>query len=428
MTPRLSGRAIPCRHGGSSSDDFMNDSTPDRPRLLLLAFSRVESDARVLRQARYLAPHFDVTLAGFGKKPAVLADVAGLDWFELGMKATESRWDVYWRRAAAWLARVHPWFLSVYCRHVPYMRFAWHLAQTARYRVIYCNDVDTLPMAAAALKSNGFAKIIFDVHDYSTRQSHESAYWRWERKPFVTAILNHLARRAHGTVTVVESFVPILHREFRMKKPLVVWNAPELVPLPARPAPDGKIHLIHHGGCLSLRKLELMIHMMAHAGDRYVLHMMLTRSEPAYLDFLKQEAAKLPAGTVVFEDPVLPHQIVPEISRYDIGVFLLPPVTFNYEHALPNKFFDFMGAGLAIMVGPSPNMASMVREHGLGWVTEDFEPETMGRMLAGLSEEDISAKRRASLEAREKFNAATEMAKLVALVKKVAHSKQSAEA
>ncbi|HSI62189.1 MAG TPA: hypothetical protein VLE43_03700, partial [Candidatus Saccharimonadia bacterium] len=70
----------------------------------------------------------------------------------------------------------------------------------------------------------------------------------------------------------------------------------------------------------------------------------------------------------------------------------------------------------------------MVREHGLGWVTEDFEPETMGRMLAGLSEEDISAKRRASLEAREKFNAATEMAKLVALVKKVAHSKQSAEA
>ena len=54
------------------------------------------------------------------------------------------------------------------------------------------------------------------------------------------------------------------------------------------------------------------------------------------------------------------HEIVDTIAEYDIGLFILSPINFNYYHALPNKLFEFIQARLAIAVSPSPEMARIV--------------------------------------------------------------------
>ena len=407
----------------------MTSAKDARPHICIVAFSPVARDARVLRQARYLAPHYRVTVAGFGSNPFVQEGDEGIGWHELetGGSRRPRAALVQWfclRLGLIWPRLYETWFKQLH-----YWRYAWHFVQSKRFRLIYCNDVDTLPLGIAAQRANKGCKFILDMHEYATREMDEGEEWLKVRKPLVTGIMKKLARRANGTVTVSDAFVEPFRTEFGMKRPVVVYNAPALSLLPPRrPATDGRIHLIHHGGCAPQRQLERMIQAMTHTDDRFVLHLMLVGGEPSYRALLEAEAAKVPAGRVVFDAPVPPERIAAEISQHDIGVYILPDDNFNCRYAMPNKFFDFVSAGLAIAIGPSHCMAEKTWEHGIGWVASDFTPEAFGRMLRELTPAEIAVKHAASLKLRESLNADTEMAKLLALVQKVVDGKQTPDA
>jgi len=76
-------------------------------------------------------------------------------------------------------------------------------------------------------------------------------------------------------------------------------------------------------------------------------------------------------------------------NSYDVGLYLLPPRNFNQRNALPNKFFEFIQARLAVAVGPSPEMAGLVRRHGCGVVAADFTPEALAAELNSLDANQI---------------------------------------
>ena len=77
------------------------------------------------------------------------------------------------------------------------------------------------------------------------------------------------------------------------------------------------------------------------------------------------------------------------INKYDIGLFLLPPESFSYRMALPNKLFEFIQGRLAIAIWPSPEMARIVNEYKCGIVSEDFTIESIANRLNSLSAKDI---------------------------------------
>jgi len=77
------------------------------------------------------------------------------------------------------------------------------------------------------------------------------------------------------------------------------------------------------------------------------------------------------------------------VNQYDVGIYLLPPVNFNPEHALPNKFFEFIQARLAVAIGPSTEMARIVEEHSLKVIADSFRPEALANALEQLTDESI---------------------------------------
>src|SRR5690606_30214495 len=96
------------------------------------------------------------------------------------------------------------------------------------------------------------------------------------------------------------------------------------------------------------------------------------------------------------------HEVVSFIHRYDVGVFLLPPINFNYANTLPNKLFEYIQARLAVAVGPTPEMAAIVRKYGIGLVADDFTPASLAEKLNALTEDDVKLfKQRSSLAARD---------------------------
>jgi hypothetical protein len=115
-----------------------------------------------------------------------------------------------------------------------------------------------------------------------------------------------------------------------------------------------------------------------------------------------------------------PAKIVPTLAHYDIGMHMLPVSSFNHGAALPNKFFEFMFAGLAICVGPSPEMARTVQQHGCGVVIPSFDPDDVAAQLDRLSADEIDAMKMRSIAACGSFAPENEMRVLREVVARVA--------
>jgi hypothetical protein len=61
----------------------------------------------------------------------------------------------------------------------------------------------------------------------------------------------------------------------------------------------------------------------------------------------------------------------------------------NEHLALPNKFFEFVQARLAIVVGPSPEMAKIVNQYGLGLVSNSFDAKVIANLINSMTTEVV---------------------------------------
>ena len=71
---------------------------------------------------------------------------------------------------------------------------------------------------------------------------------------------------------------------------------------------------------------------------------------------------------VFIHPPVPTTEISSFINEFDVALMVIPPVTVNELHAMPNKFFESVQACLAIVTGPNPDLAAEVRDRKLGVV------------------------------------------------------------
>jgi hypothetical protein len=180
-----------------------------------------------------------------------------------------------------------------------------------------------------------------------------------------------------------------------------VPNAPPRVAGEPHPTAPDRIRLVHHGLASRSRQIERMIDLISLLDGRFTLDLMLVSSEAGYVDWLRQRAAGNPR--IHFREPVPTNQIIASTREYDIGLFLLPPTNLNYRFALPNKFFEFVQARLAVAIGPSPEMARLVHEHQLGVVADDFEPATLAGRLNALDAPTLDRMKQASHRAADRL-------------------------
>ncbi len=340
-------------------------------RVLVLSFSDLASDPRVNRQLRFLAPHHQVTAAGWAdpripgvrfvplaprRKPLPRRLVAAA-------RLLAGRFDsYYWNRSEV-----------VDCRE----RLAGPAADAD---VVVANDIDALPVALALAPR---ARVLFDAHEYAPLEFEDRLFFRvfqqrlraWQCRTFIP--------RAAAMTTVCQSIAEAYERDTGVRAEIVL-NAPDFEPLAPSDtaARGGAIRLVHHGAAIRSRRIEAMIRTLRLLDARFTLDLYLTGADRAYFEELRREAGG--DARVRFNDPVPMRELPRVLNDYDVGLFLLEPTNFNYRFALPNKLFEFVQARLAVAIGPSPEMARVVREHGLGIVTGDFRPETMAQALGAL--------------------------------------------
>jgi glycosyltransferase involved in cell wall biosynthesis len=351
-----------------------------RHRILVLSFSPIARDARVMRHVRALAQIGDVVTCGFGPTPPGtvehlrVEEVASLPQTAAGVAMLATR---RLRRAE---------------RSAPAVRLAGALLRGRSYDLVVANDARALPTAFDAAAG---APVWADMHEWAPQErSHD---WRW--RLLVGPLATHLCRtylpRAAAVTTVSEPIAAMYRSSFGVECS-VVRNAAPFVDLSPSPVEGDRVRLVHSGGAVPGRDIEGLIEATTRLPDRFTLDLYLVPGGDGGRYLRQLRAAAVGHDRVRFHAPVAPEELPAVLNRYDVGVYSIPPTNVNMANALPNKFFDFVQARLALVVGPTPEMARLVRENGLGLVAVDFGAEALVRALQQLDRGRLSAAKAAS--------------------------------
>jgi hypothetical protein len=358
-----------------------------RPTVVILVFTEVVRDPRVMRHVAALRDVYDLITCGKGAAPAgvirhleIPAEAEHLPMTPVGLLSLAAR-----RSERAY-------------RHLPAASAASGLLRDVPFDLIIANDITTLPVA---LEVAGGRPVIADLHEFAPKEMEEDWRWRLMVQPLATHICREYLPRVAAATTVAEGIADEYRAQYGLT-PSVVTNAGPYRQPQSRPTTT-PIRAVHTGMATPNRRLETMIEAASDVpGLTFDLFLIPSPRARAYLDSLR----RLANGTtnVRILDPVPMAQVPETLDSYDLGLYVLAPTSFNNEHALPNKFFDFVQSGLGMIIGPSPEMASAVREHGMGLVLGDFSAESLRQALSDVSPVEVDAWKRAACRAAAVLN------------------------
>jgi len=374
-------------------------------KVLVLVLSNLKHDARVRRQILALKDHYKTTVVSFGGDPSP-------DYELIVVKPTNL---TLFRKALASLFLL----LKLYPTAHRILHNYYSVISTLsdrKFDLIIANDVETLPLAFAF---PGKPKVIFDAHEYAPRHFEDKKMWLIFFQDFNTWLCKKYIPKTTGMMTVGKGLALEYEKHFQVR-PTVITNANNFFDVHPGMTPENKIRLVHHGIATPSRKLELMFDVMALLDNRFTLDLILltpgfaSKGTRRYLDNLRERTKQ--DSRIKIIPPVKSSEVVNAIRNYDMGIFLLPPVNFNYENTLPNKLFDFIQARLGIAIGPTPEMAEIVNHYQLGIVSEAFTPKSLAEKLSKITTTDIEIFKKNAHVAAAELNAEVNAMKINAMI------------
>ena len=266
----------------------------------------------------------------------------------------------------------------------PRHRWALQELRKSSVRLVIANDWPALIVAQRWKEETG-GLVHYDTHEFATLEFDESLSWRLIYKRFVTLLEASAIGSADTVSTVGPRLADALQAHYDLPAPpLVIRNIPNQIELPAPTPPHWPLRLLYHGQVLPDRGLEALLDSIP---SWKTAHHLTVRGDgdAGYISELKRRAGGVPAGQVVFETAVPPDEVMPlAAASADIGVHFTPLETKQRHFSLPNKLFEYIGAGLAVAVSPGADLKQIVQGYGLGIVSRDAGAAAIAEAINGL--------------------------------------------
>jgi glycosyltransferase involved in cell wall biosynthesis len=372
----------------------------------------IQNDPRTGRQIEQLLQDYHVTVIGFGQPYPAWNQIT---WRSINMEAHRVR--RIWEMILLVLGRLFPALYGLYFWTRPRYRQCLHYALQANADAYHAADWAMLPIAVKAAQHH-HARVVIDLDEYWTLFGESSRLWLLFFSPLIHRTFQQYAAAIHLAFTVSPPFQDIYQRTYGIQCELIL-NTPPFQTTSEHTTNPQSIKLIHHGACQRDRRLENLIEAIPLCDSRFSLYFLLGKADPQYLSELQTMAQLRAPGRVFFREMVVYEQVVATISDCDIEMCYMAPTTFTWRYTLPNKLFEAMMAGLAVVVGPSPAMAEIVRQYNIGWVADGFAPQDIARTLNAIQSEQLMNARARARQAAQTFNAESELAKVTAAYRKL---------
>lgn len=296
------------------------------------------------------------------------------------------------------------------------------LAATYRPDVVHANDLDTL-LAGLILKLQFGIPLVYDAHEIYPEQFPEN-----ERSPtwhsFYTALEQALILRTDARMTVCDSLGDYFQRRYASAPFVTVRNTPSirfLVPEDVLLRRNQPVRLLYHGALFKHRGLEQLIESARYLRSARIV----LRGFGDHTTALQELATRLEVGDrVEFAPAVAVDDLVAKASESDIGLNPFPSACLNTEYALPNKVFEYMMGGLAVVSSNLIELRRLTQALDIGRLFRSLDPREMAEDLEALAaapDQVREYRRNAHRQARETYHWEHEQQRLMALYRALLH-------
>jgi glycogen synthase len=245
--------------------------------------------------------------------------------------------------------------------------------------VVHANDLDTLP-AGFLLARTWRARLVYDAHElYSEFDAPAPRL----TKRLTLALERALARRTDAVVTVSDGIAEELVKRLRLpNKPYVVVNAPHREERDFQRFDGGPLRAVYQGRLGPGRPLDDLL-AAAERAENVELSLRIPLVDPHALR--ETVAARGLDGRVRVLDPVPPERVLDALSEFEVGLLFDRPQSRNSELSFPNKLFEYLMAGLAVVAPHLESVGPLLEQERVGVTYEPGRPEGLAEALRRLA-------------------------------------------
>jgi glycosyltransferase involved in cell wall biosynthesis len=323
--------------------------------------------------------------------------------------------------------RTFMFFARRFFRVSPFERFIMEQAFAYPSDIVHVHDLPMLKPGLAVAKAWG-VPLVYDAHELYYAQDvlpvkMQRKYYRLEKK---------LIRHVDLAITVNEHIARLMSERYGVPAPQVLYNAADEPTdevstepgLRERVGGDGPI-VLFQGWISAERNIETIVKAVPFMAEPAVLAII---GYGAHEATLRQIAKDLGVEhRVRFLGAVPSDQILHLTRGADLGVIPYLPIDDNHRYCSPNKFFEYVMAGVPILAHELSFFQDMGKRHGVVQCTDFTSPEKVGRTISELLREGkLTAMQRSCVEARKVLNWRTEGEKLLKMYERFTKAERKA--
>lgn len=277
--------------------------------------------------------------------------------------------------------------------------------------ILHCHDLTGLIVGFLYKLKNKEVFTIYDCHEFQTEVKNLS----YAKKKLLFLIEKICIFYADSFVTVSDAIAKNYEYRYGIKKPVLILNCPkEMI------ATNEKLNLkkilgfnedeplyIYQGSLSKGRGIELILSAFKSLPHKNVVFM----GNGPLKDQIKSTSKD--HSNIKFYESVPVDEVLKYTSSADVGICLTDKSCLNHIFCLPNKFFEYMNAGVPVICNNLHETNKIMQQKDIGLVLMEESVEELKKMISNFP---ISQQRKLNqVELSKTFNWKNQEKKLLAL-------------
>jgi glycosyltransferase involved in cell wall biosynthesis len=253
---------------------------------------------------------------------------------------------------------------------------------------------------------------IYDAHEFFTEL--KEVITRPQIKRIWTRVEKKLVPKFKLGYTVSESIAEEFHRRYKVNYK-TIRNLPVLQPLDA--AETAEKYILYHGAVNEARGFEYLIPAMQWVSIKLVIC-----GDGNFMPQLKKLISEYKLENKIELKGMMPPDIFwPIAHKASIGIGLAEKEGLNQYLALPNKFFDYIHAGLPQVTMDYPEYRKINKQFEVAVLIDNLAPKRIAGAINNLLADDVLYRKLKEncLKARQELNWQHEEKKLLSFYQSV---------
>lgn len=280
--------------------------------------------------------------------------------------------------------------------------------------VFHSHDLNTLYVGAMCKRQTG-SFLVYDSHELATERNRMTFWWKqwatWNERRWI--------KSADAIIVASPSWTGWLRNKYHgVDQPITeIINVPPFEDVQPRDlrqeldiSPTDRI-LLYQGSIQENRGIEQAIEATLQLDDAVMVVVGYGYHRPTLEKMVRERGLD---DRVKFFGPIPNHELVAWTAGADIGMANIINSSVSYYTSLPNKLFEYIMAGVAVIGSDSPEIGRIVSETGVGEVADPADADALAAAARTILD-DIEGYRARTPDAARQYNWSVEEQKLLAL-------------